>query len=233
MPRIVDNFSKTPAENGSKPAPLGAPEGALRSDQVSDTFRTVMAGIAENTEAIDAIGGVAAQNPANVAFTGGTISGVTHTNSLLSTGVIGAVPIGGIILGYMTQAEADALKTVGYIVCDGRTEAAFTDVRGTTRGPFTAPDLRDKYPIFKSSTRPPKSTGGSFNTSDAGAHTHTTDGLFFDFANFNGSGSTAAVAAVGGGNTDRTVTLGTDDPGDHHHTIEPPYVSLVPLWRAF
>jgi hypothetical protein len=79
----ADGFSRDPAANSSPP-PLGAPQGGLPVKRISATFRTLMAGVAEcwNGATDGAVGvknlrGMAVQDPAAVAITGGRIgSGV-------------------------------------------------------------------------------------------------------------------------------------------------------------
>lgn len=57
---IYDNFSTDPGSNTKSP-PLGAPEGALPNKQISDTFRVVMASIAELADVFGQIGPATAE----------------------------------------------------------------------------------------------------------------------------------------------------------------------------
>src|SRR3954451_16598184 len=75
----ADGFSRDPAANSSPP-PLGAPQGGLPVKRISATLRTLMASVAEcwqgpsdTAPGVKNLRGMAAQDPANVAITGGKI----------------------------------------------------------------------------------------------------------------------------------------------------------------
>src|SRR3954463_5464123 len=75
----ADGFSRDPAANSSPP-PLGAPQGGLPVKRISATFRTAMAAIAEcwqgpsdTAPGVKSLRGMAVQDPAAVAITGGKI----------------------------------------------------------------------------------------------------------------------------------------------------------------
>jgi hypothetical protein len=81
---IWDRFKTSPAENVAAP-PYGAGENQLTIDQISDTFRVVMAGVREvgniASTAASSLGTLASQNAANVNITGGTIQGAKIEDS--------------------------------------------------------------------------------------------------------------------------------------------------------
>src|SRR3954447_6097896 len=75
----ADGFSRDPAANSSPP-PLGAPQGGLPVKRISATFRTLMASVAEcwggatdGAVGVKNLRGMATQDPAAVAITGGRI----------------------------------------------------------------------------------------------------------------------------------------------------------------
>ena len=83
---IFDQFDVDPAKNNKTP-PYGAPEKGLSFDQITDTFRVVMAAIAEIGKMVSssagAIGTLGKQNANQVAITGGTLDGVTLTRATI------------------------------------------------------------------------------------------------------------------------------------------------------
>lgn len=83
-----DNWSENPAENNGAP-PTGAGEGKLNFDQITDTFRVVMAAIKQGANVVAALGSMAAQNASSVNITGGTIgSAVSIAAEALKSGTI-------------------------------------------------------------------------------------------------------------------------------------------------
>lgn len=86
---IYEQFDVDPNKNNKAP-PYGAPEKGMTFDQVTDTFRVVMAAIAELgkivSTAAGAIGTIGKQNADAVQITGGTIDGVTLTRFNLKAG---------------------------------------------------------------------------------------------------------------------------------------------------
>lgn len=103
---IADNFDPDPAKNNKTP-PNGAPQGGLALKRVSASFRYVMAAIAELNVTLKTFKGMAAQDPAAVAITGGTIKNVTLEGAAASAADAAK------IFGMGPQALYDAIWPVG------------------------------------------------------------------------------------------------------------------------
>ena len=150
-------------DDNTAAAPLGAAEGNYRGNVVNDTFRYMMSVIRllgdqtpklpPGSDPFATINGMAYQNPANVAITGGSIAGVGGI-----TRMRGVIAYGGSV------AQAAALEPE-WALCDGRT------VNG-----ITTPNLRGRFVRGWSDDLAVGSTAGStgdVTSSSAGAHTHT------------------------------------------------------------
>src|SRR4051794_22079473 len=149
----ADGFSRDPAANSSPP-PLGAPQGGLPVKRISATFRTAMAAIAEcwNGATDGAVGvknlrGMAVQDPAAVAITGGRIGanvviegGTTLVwglspqefyDALYGIGEVRWLAVGTAPVIPAAVTAAWARITEGFVVSTGTTAQAGTTVAGT------------------------------------------------------------------------------------------------------
>src|SRR3954454_19851203 len=106
----ADGFSRDPAANSSPP-PLGAPQGGLPVKRISATLRTLMASVAEcwqgpsdTAPGVKNLRGMAIQDPAAVAITGGRIGA-------------GVVIEGGasLVWGLSPQQFYDVLYNIGEV----------------------------------------------------------------------------------------------------------------------
>jgi hypothetical protein len=67
-----EQWSSNPSENNQAP-PTGAGEKKMPFDQITDTFRVVMAACAQLGVRLNSLGGISGQEPGNVNITGGNI----------------------------------------------------------------------------------------------------------------------------------------------------------------
>src|SRR3954470_7634449 len=102
-------FSTDPAKN-DKPPPNGAPQGGLPLKRVSATLRVTMAGIADCWSAIKALKGMANQDPAAVAITGGTLAGATIAGSSV---ILATAADTSKVFGRTVQQLYDLLYPIG------------------------------------------------------------------------------------------------------------------------
>ena len=86
---IYEQFDVDPNKNNKAP-PYGSPEKGLTLDQITDTFRVVMAAIAElgklASTVAGTIGSLGRQNADAVSIIGGSIDAVNITRSAVKTG---------------------------------------------------------------------------------------------------------------------------------------------------
>jgi hypothetical protein len=122
MAMLWEALSATPSENGNRPAPTGAPEGTFTIGQTNETFRWLMAAVAEMgawvRTSIAGLATMAYQAASAVTITGGSIAGCTlgSSNSLdagaLKSGTVDAarLPVGTI---FNPQVAYDLAWPVG------------------------------------------------------------------------------------------------------------------------
>jgi hypothetical protein len=238
----ADGFSRDPAAN-SAPPPLGAPQGGLPVKRISATFRTAMAAIAEcwqgptdGTFGVKSLRGMAAQDPANVAITGGKIGA-------------GVVIEGGsnLVWGLTPQQFYDLLYPVGYV----RWLASGASILVPSLVTATWTQMANGFvAVTATAANAGTSVAGSWNTTDAGAVAAGTSGataltlaqvpaglatdvttkdppIGGDTMNFGDEQSVNSVLNTGGGQPHSHALPGI---AAHHHTLAPPTLYLA-AWK--